>query len=95
MVTILYYKESKRYWKVAMTHTIIIKTTDDKDFELIKGLANRLGLPVDERHTEELLITPEDSFLKLFGSWESDESGDELAEIIHSSRNDNPRDIQL
>jgi hypothetical protein len=78
-----------------MTHTIIIKTTDDKDFELIKGLANRLGLPVAERHTEELSKTQEDSFMKLFGSWESDESANELATLIHSARNDSPRDIQL
>ncbi|GLU53168.1 hypothetical protein [Dyadobacter frigoris] len=55
-----------------MTHTIIIETKDDKDFELIKGLANRLGLPVAERHTEELSKMQEDSFMKLFGSWESD-----------------------
>lgn len=78
-----------------MTHTIIIKTTDDKDFELIKVLANRLGLPVAEQHTEELSKTKEDSFFKLFGSWESDESSDELAALIHSSRNDSPSDIQL
>ncbi|WP_379991855.1 hypothetical protein [Dyadobacter subterraneus] len=40
-----------------MTHTINIETKDEKDFKLMKGLANRLGLPVAERHTEELLMT--------------------------------------
>ncbi|MEO6684688.1 MAG: hypothetical protein ABIN24_01940 [Dyadobacter sp.] len=39
----------------AMTHTIIIETKDEKDFELIKGLADRLGLSVKEEHEEELL----------------------------------------
>lgn len=31
----------------------------------------------------------------LFGSWESEETGEELVKMIHSSRNDSPRDIEL
>ncbi|MEZ4901201.1 MAG: hypothetical protein R2822_05275 [Spirosomataceae bacterium] len=35
-----------------MTHTIIIETQSDNDFELIKGLAQRLGLSTKEVHKE-------------------------------------------
>jgi hypothetical protein len=31
----------------------------------------------------------------LFGSWESEETGEELVKKIYSSRNDSPRDIEL
>mgnify|MGYP001055024922 CR=1 FL=1 len=31
----------------------------------------------------------------LFGSWESEESGEELVKMIYSSRNDSHRDIEL
>lgn len=78
-----------------MTHTIIIETKDDKDFELIKSLANRLGLPVKERDIEGLTEKQEAAFHNLVGSWVGDETGDELVARIHNSRNDAPRDIEL
>lgn len=78
-----------------MTHTIIIETKDDKDFELIKSLVNRLGLPFKERHLEDLTEKQEAAFLNLAGSWVGDESGDELAARIHNARNDSPRDVEL
>lgn len=31
----------------------------------------------------------------LFGSWESEETGEELVKMIYSSRSDSPRDIEL
>jgi hypothetical protein len=31
----------------------------------------------------------------LFGSWESEETGDELVKKIYLDRNDSPRDIEL
>ncbi|ACT94710.1 hypothetical protein [Dyadobacter fermentans] len=31
----------------------------------------------------------------LFGSWEGEESGEELVKMIYSSRNDSPRDVEL
>lgn len=31
----------------------------------------------------------------LFGSWESEETGEELVKMIYSNRNDSPRDIEL
>jgi len=78
-----------------MTHTIIIETKDEKDFELIKSLADRLGLPVKERHVEGLTEKQKAAFQNLVGSWVGDETGDELAARIHNSRNDAPRNIEL
>lgn len=79
-----------------MTHTLIIETENEKDFELIKGLADRLGLPVKEQHAKVVSkIVQEDAIRQLFGSWEGDESGEELADQIRSARNDQPRDINL
>ena len=45
-----------------MTHTIIIETNDDMDFELIKSLVNRLGLPFKEIHLEGLTEKQEAAF---------------------------------
>ncbi len=80
-----------------MTHIITIETQSDIDFALLKGLAQRLGLRVNEQHTEtqEVINTQEATFKKLFGSWESTESGDELAAKIRADRNDSPRDVEL
>lgn len=78
-----------------MTHTLIIETQDEKDFELIKGLANRLGLPVIERHIEKLEEKQRAAFRNLVGSWVGDETGDELAARIRNSRNDTARNIEL
>lgn len=78
-----------------MTHTIIIETRSDQDFELIKGLANRLGLPVVERHTGKVNEKQRAKFKKLFGRWDSEESAEELAAAIRAARHDTPRDIEL
>ena len=79
-----------------MTHTLIIETENEKDFELIKGLANRLGLPVKEQHSKVVSkVAQEDAVRQLFGSWQSEETGEELVDLIRSARNDQPRDIDL
>ncbi len=81
-----------------MTHTIIIETQSSNDFELIKGLAKRLGLRTDEKHTDEFAgAVPEQEgiFKNLFGSWQGEESGEELSASIYAARRDNHRDVQL
>lgn len=79
-----------------MTHTLIIETQDEKDFALIKGLADRLGLPVKEQHSKVVFkLAQEDAIRQLFGSWQGDESGVELTALIRSARNDQPRDIGI
>lgn len=80
-----------------MTHTIIIETQNDTDFALIKGLAQRLGLATNERHTSlgNSATAEETLFKGLFGSWQGTESGDELVNLIQAARQDKPRDVEL
>ena len=41
------------------------------------------------------LKSSEKKFLKLFGSWKSEQTGDELIQEIYKSRKDKPKDIVL
>ena len=81
-----------------MPHTIIIETHNHNDFALLKGLAQRLGLSTKEVH-KEISCLSEAEELKLLesvaGSWQGDETGNELAAKIRADRNDSPRDIEL
>lgn len=81
-----------------MTHIITIETHSDDDFALLKGLAQRLGLSTKEVHKEVSSLSEAEE-LKLLesvaGSWEGDETGDELAAMIRNSRYDSPREIEL
>ncbi|MCD4794634.1 MAG: hypothetical protein K8R54_15470 [Bacteroidales bacterium] len=36
-----------------------------------------------------------DDFFSLFGSWQSDKTGEEIINEIYSARNDKPREIEL
>lgn len=78
-----------------MTHTIIFEKINDQDYELIKELADRLGLPIVEIHTGERNDIQEARFAKIFGRWDSEESAEELAGRIRAARQDAPRDIEL
>lgn len=68
--------------------TIHIEIENDRDFELISALAQRLGLSTSVQQREELLTEQEATLQHLFGSWEGDETGEEPAAIIHEARND-------
>ena len=80
-----------------MTHTIIIETQSDNDFELIKTLAERLGLHIEETRTGSSLSEAEELRLldRVAGSWTGDETGDELNAMIRNARYDSPRDTEL
>jgi hypothetical protein len=78
-----------------MTHTLIIKTDNESDFELIKELAERLGLTTTEQSAETELERQRATFRELFGTWEGKESGEELAALIHNARHDREEDIEL
>ncbi|TDB63744.1 nitroreductase family protein [Arundinibacter roseus] len=80
-----------------MGHSIIIETPSDKDFALFKELAERLGLRTHETYDVPTLDKAEEKalFEEVAGSWQGDETGDELAEFLRKSRNDSPRSIQL
>ncbi len=78
-----------------MTHTRIIETENEKDFGLIKGLADRLVLPVKEGHAEGLLEKQKTAFDNLVGSWVGEETGDEMVARIRAARNGAPREVEL
>ena len=81
-----------------MTHIITIETQSDNDFALLKGLAQRIGLPTKEVHKEVSGLSEAEELAlleRVAGSWESEETGDELAAIIRADRNDSPREIEL
>lgn len=81
-----------------MTHIITIETHSDKDFALLKGLAQRLGLSTKEVHkaaigeseAEELTLLE-----RVAGSWKGEETGDELNAMIRNARHDSQREIEL
>lgn len=80
-----------------MTHIITIETQSDNDFALLKGLAQRLGLSMKESHSgdDHLEAQQVAAFKKFVGSWQGEETAEELEEMIYSARNDQPRDIEL
>ncbi|MDF7822266.1 hypothetical protein P1X15_31925 [Runella sp. MFBS21] len=80
-----------------MTHIITIETHNDSDFAQIKGFAQRLGLNFKESHSEgnDLEAQQEAAFKKFVGSWQGEETAEELEKMIYSARNDQPRDIEL
>lgn len=57
-----------------MTHIITIETHSETDFAQIKGLAERLGAHIEERHTEAQLSEAEEFELlnRVAGSWQGD-----------------------
>jgi hypothetical protein len=83
--------------EISMTHILTIETQSETDFAQIKGFAERLGLHFKETHTDEdnSIGMQELAFKKFVGSWQGEETADELEELIYSGRNDQPRDIEL
>lgn len=80
-----------------MTRIITIEIQNDQDFDLMKGLAQRLGLQTKESFlaTNTSKTEQEAAFKKFAGSWQGDESADELVDLIYSARHDSPREIEL
>lgn len=78
-----------------MTRIITIETQNDQDFDLVKGLAERMGLHTQVRVSAVDEIDQKVAFEKFIGSWQGEETGDELVDMIYSARNDKGRDIEL
>lgn len=80
-----------------MTRTITIETQSDHDFVLLKGLAQRMGLSTKESHDEGNVSDAEQQLAlrNFIGSWQGDETADELEAMIYEGRNDKSRDIDL
>ncbi len=78
-----------------MTHTIIIETQNDADFERVKDFAQRLGVSFSEKHTDAETANQEEALRRFAGSWEGEETGDELAATLQNARYFRSRDIEL
>ncbi len=91
----------------AMTHILTIETNNTAYFERFKKLARKLGVNTIEKHDGAASVVSgektqaksakekEELFYSLFGSWEGDETGDELIKQIYSGRISGTRDIEL
>ena len=79
-----------------MTTTLVLEPTNDSDLHLLLSLAQRLGVKATASPAAKLSLEErERRFLALFGSWQSDESGDELNKMLMDSRQSNRPDIEL
>ena len=81
-----------------MNTTLVLEPTNDSDLQLLLSLAHRLGVKATATNSSVTTISKEERrqrFLKLAGSWQSDESGDEINKMLIASRHFRDRDIEL
>jgi hypothetical protein len=80
-----------------MATTLVLESTNDSDLHLLLSLAQRLG--VKATATPSVAVISEEErrrrFLALAGSWQSDESGDEINKMLTESRHFRDRDVEL
>jgi len=77
-----------------MPNTLILETANDADLDLLLHLAQRLGVKATAS-PPTTTVSPEERrrlFLSLAGSWQSDESGDEINQMLRESRHFRDRD---
>lgn len=59
-------------------------------------ISSRTSRPATESAVGELSAAEQQQLLhEVFGSWQSDESGEELARSIYADRQDQPREVNL
>ncbi len=80
-----------------MTTTLVLETTNDSDLHLLLSLAQRLGVKATTTASATAISEEERRrrFLALAGSWQSDESGDEINKMLMESRHFRDRDVVL
>ena len=74
--------------------TLVLKPTNPQDFQLLLGLAHRLGVEVSQVPTPDATQL-EARFFALAGSWQSDETGEELNAQLQAARLSNREDLAL
>jgi len=74
--------------------TLILETENENDYYLLTELVKRLGIKFSEKNSETIDEQAQ-LFKRLFGSWQSEQSGDELVNEIYNARNDSPTNIEL
>lgn len=80
-----------------MSTTLVLEPTNEADLHLLLSLAQRLGVKATATPPVSS-ISPEERkrrFLALAGSWQSDESGDEINQMLRESRQFRDRDVEL
>ena len=75
--------------------TLILETDNENDYNLLTELVKRLGIKFSEKVSGETIDEQAQLFKRLFGSWQSEKSGNEIVNEIYQSRNDSPRNIEL
>lgn len=79
-----------------MIRSITIETQSDADFALLQELAHRMGLhTLDDKQNGPGELTPSQLLEQVAGSWQGDETGDELNDMLRNDRWDKPREIDL
>lgn len=68
---------------------------DNRFIESVQDFFGDRKLKIVVEDVAESNESKEALLASLFGSWESEETGDELVKKIYSDRNDSPRDIEL
>ena len=79
-----------------MSTTLLLEPTNDADLHLLLSLAQRLGIKATASLVAKISLEErERRFQALFGSWQSDETGDEINKMLQGSRQSNRPDIEL
>ncbi|GAA4009538.1 hypothetical protein GCM10022408_22060 [Hymenobacter fastidiosus] len=79
-----------------MATILVLEPSNDSDLHLLLNLAQRLGVKATALPAAKLSLEErERRFMALFGSWQSDESGDEINQMLQDSRQSNRPDITL
>lgn len=74
--------------------TLVLKPTNSDDFQLLLGLAHRLGVEAVEIPSPDA-ASLEARFFALAGSWQSDETGDDMNARLQAARLSNREDVTL
>ena len=80
-----------------MPTTLVLESANDADLDLLLHLAQRLGVKATPSPSTTTTSAEErrQRFLALAGSWQSDESGDDINQMLRESRYFRDRDIEL
>lgn len=74
----------------------MLEPTNEADATLLLNLAHRLGVKATVSQESTTSVEErERRFLALFGAWKSDETGDELNQMLQESRHFNRPDVEL
>jgi hypothetical protein len=80
-----------------MTTTLILEHANEADVQQLLRLAQQLGVKATATPAVTTMSAEErrQRFLALAGSWQSDESGDEINQMLRDSRHFRDRDSEL